>query len=116
MRIDAHAHLWSQHYLEQLDGGGVPTQAQRGLGAGASDEELAARFAQMDAAGVDAQILSATPFSPRLPAEAAAVRAAPGRTHGDPSGNRETPRGRRATGPACAPVRCRTATGATGRT
>src|SRR5947207_14226545 len=76
MRIDVHAHLWSEQYLEQLGGGGEPTQAQRGLGAGATDEDLAARLAQMDAAGVDVQILSATPFSPHLPDEAAAVRAA----------------------------------------
>lgn len=76
MRIDVHAHLWSDSYLGLTAGLGVPTQAQRGLGAGAGDEELAARFAQMDAAGVDLQILSVTPVSPHVPDEAAATRAA----------------------------------------
>ncbi len=76
MRIDVHAHLWSADYLSRLDGIGVPTRAQQGLGAGATDEELADRFAQMDAAGVDIQILSVTPVSPHVPDEAAAVAAA----------------------------------------
>jgi len=76
MRIDVHAHLWSESYLEQLAGIGVPTQAQRGLGAGSTDDELAARFAQMDSAGVDLQILSVTPVSPHVADEAAAISAA----------------------------------------
>ena len=76
MRIDVHAHLWSESYLELMAGLGVPTQAQRGIGAGSTDEELAARFAQMDAAGVDLQVLSVPPVSPHLPDEAAATGAA----------------------------------------
>ncbi|MFI9380698.1 amidohydrolase family protein [Kutzneria sp. NPDC052558] len=76
MRIDVHAHLWSEDYLARLAAIGVPTQAQRGMGAGSAEEELAARFAQMDAAGVDLQILSVTPVSPHVPDEAAAVAAA----------------------------------------
>ncbi|GAA3436004.1 amidohydrolase family protein [Kutzneria kofuensis] len=76
MRVDVHAHLWSERYLELMAGLGVPTQAQRGLGAGSADEELAARFAQLDAAGVDLQVLSVPPVSPHVADEAAATRAA----------------------------------------
>lgn len=76
MRIDVHAHLWSESYLDLMTGLGVPTQAQRGAGAGSTDEELADRFAQLDAAGVDRQVLSVPPVSPHLADEAAAVRAA----------------------------------------
>jgi predicted TIM-barrel fold metal-dependent hydrolase len=76
LRIDVHAHLWSESYLARLDGIGVPTQGQQGLGAGSAEDELAARFAQMDAAGVDLQVLSVTPVSPHVPDEAAAVSAA----------------------------------------
>lgn len=76
MRIDVHAHLWSESYLDLMTELGVPTQAQRGLGAGSADQELADRFAQLDAAGVDRQVLSVTPVSPHLADEAAAVRAA----------------------------------------
>jgi aminocarboxymuconate-semialdehyde decarboxylase len=76
MRIDVHAHLWSDRYLDILAGLGVPTQAQRGTGAGSTDRELAERFAQMDAAGVDRQVLSAPPVSPHVPDQAAATHAA----------------------------------------
>lgn len=76
MRIDVHAHLWSDSHLARMAGLGVPTRGQQDLGAGSTDGELAARFAKMDAAGVDVQVLSVTPVSPHLPDEAAAVPAA----------------------------------------
>jgi len=75
MRIDVHAHLWSESYLDLLTSIGVPTEAQRGTGAGSTAEELTARFAQLDAAGVDLQILSTAPVSPHVAKEAAATRA-----------------------------------------
>jgi predicted TIM-barrel fold metal-dependent hydrolase len=76
MRIDVHAHLWSESYLDLMTELGVPTQAQRGTGAGSTEAELADRFAQLDAAGVDRQVLSVPPVSPHVADEAGAVRAA----------------------------------------
>ncbi len=76
MRIDVHAHYWTDEYLDLLAGFGKPdTATQRGLGAGGG-AELAARFALMDRAGVDMQILSASPQLPHFDEEAHAVRAA----------------------------------------
>lgn len=77
VRIDIHAHLWSDDYLSLLDGyGRAGTDVHRGLGAGATREDLDGRFALMDEAGVDLQILSATPASPHFEDEAAAVESA----------------------------------------
>jgi 6-methylsalicylate decarboxylase len=61
MRIDVHAHYWTEDYLDLIaDMGRTDTGAQRGLGAGGG-EELEARLRLMDRAGVDMQILSASP-------------------------------------------------------
>ncbi|WP_040525326.1 amidohydrolase family protein [Gordonia effusa] len=77
MRIDIHAHLWSEDYLSLLDQHGrTGTDVHRGLGATASASDLAGRFGLMDEAGVDLQILSATPASPHFESEAAAVTSA----------------------------------------
>jgi 6-methylsalicylate decarboxylase len=77
MRVDVHAHLWSDDYLDLLEASGsTTTGAHRGLGAGSSEEELKARFELMDSAGVDLQVLSATPASPHFEDEADAVAAA----------------------------------------
>jgi aminocarboxymuconate-semialdehyde decarboxylase len=77
MRVDVHAHLWSDDYLDLLETfGSTTTGAHRGLGAGPGDDELKARFALMDSAGVDLQVLSATPASPHFEHEADAVTAA----------------------------------------
>ncbi len=46
--------------------GVATTAAHRGLGAGTTDEELRARLALMDSAGIRLQVLSATPASPHL--------------------------------------------------
>jgi 6-methylsalicylate decarboxylase len=77
MRIDIHAHLWSDEYLAQLDRfGSTTTDVHRGLGARDRRDELEARFALMRSAGVDMQVLSATPASPHFEREADAVAAA----------------------------------------
>ncbi|WJY42329.1 hypothetical protein QT196_36590 [Streptomyces sp. P9-2B-2] len=69
MRTDVHAHLCSEGYLRLLESyGRQDAAAHRGLGAGDSAVELAARFAMNDAAGIDHQILSAcTPPDSRTP-------------------------------------------------
>ncbi|MGP0912606.1 amidohydrolase family protein, partial [Serratia sp. CY71147] len=77
MRLDVHAHLWSTEYLDLLQAHGVhDVAAYRHLGAGRTERELDARFALLDNAGIDMQILSATPLSPHLEDEQAAVEAA----------------------------------------
>ncbi|WP_083015380.1 amidohydrolase family protein [Mycobacteroides saopaulense] len=77
MRIDIHAHLWSDDYLALLDGyGRAGTDVHRRLGAGATREDLDGRFALMDEAGVDLQVLTATPASPHFEDEAAATESA----------------------------------------
>ncbi|WP_372411728.1 amidohydrolase family protein [Streptomyces luteireticuli] len=67
MRIDVHAHLWTDEYLDLLEGyGRTDTAFQRGMGAGLGGTELEARFALMDSAGVTRQVLSAPPQSPHF--------------------------------------------------
>jgi len=64
MRIDVHAHYWTDDYLDLLtDLGQAGAVAARGLGAGGG-AELAARLRLMDRAGVQMQVLSACPQSP----------------------------------------------------
>ncbi|PXX63893.1 aminocarboxymuconate-semialdehyde decarboxylase [Nocardia tenerifensis] len=66
MRIDVHAHYWTDDYLDLLVGlGRTDTDAQRGQGAGGG-AELDARLRLMDRAGVDMQILSAAPLLPHF--------------------------------------------------
>ncbi|WP_214322644.1 amidohydrolase family protein [Nonomuraea sediminis] len=77
MRIDVHAHLWSRPYLDLLERfGNTVTGVHRGLGAGPTEQELEARFALMASAGIDLQVLSATPASPHFADQADAVQAA----------------------------------------
>jgi aminocarboxymuconate-semialdehyde decarboxylase len=77
MRIDVHAHLWSDRYLDLLARlGNDRTAVHRGLGAGATDRELQARFELMDAAGIERQVLSVTPASPHFERQVDAVEAA----------------------------------------
>jgi predicted TIM-barrel fold metal-dependent hydrolase len=77
MRVDVHAHLWSERYLDFLVRlGNSRTVVHRGLGAGATDDELRKRFELMDAAGIRMQILSVTPASPHFEHRADAVEAA----------------------------------------
>jgi predicted TIM-barrel fold metal-dependent hydrolase len=77
VRIDIHAHLWTDEYLDLLQAFGKgDTSAQRGKGAGLSESEIAARFQMMEQAGVDKQILSSTPQSPHFANREHAVEAA----------------------------------------
>jgi predicted TIM-barrel fold metal-dependent hydrolase len=64
MRIDVHAHYWTDDYLDLMAGlGKTDTGTQRGLGAG-DGKELDARLRLMDRAGVAMQVLSASPQLP----------------------------------------------------
>ena len=64
MRIDVHAHYWTADYLDLLvELGKTDTGTQRGMGAGGG-AELTARLRLMDRAGVDMQVLSASPQLP----------------------------------------------------
>jgi 6-methylsalicylate decarboxylase len=64
MRIDVHAHYWTDDYLDLLtDLGKADAGAARGLGAGGG-AELTARLRLMDRAGVQMQVLSACPQTP----------------------------------------------------
>ena len=76
MRIDVHAHYWTDTYLDMLvDLGKTDTATQRGIGGGAG-AELDARLRLMDRAGVDLQVLSAAPQLPYAADEQRAVAAA----------------------------------------
>jgi aminocarboxymuconate-semialdehyde decarboxylase len=76
MRIDVHAHYWTEDYLDLLADLGRPdTGGARGLGAGGG-AELEARLRLMDRAGVDMQVLSACPQVPYAEDAAKAVAAA----------------------------------------
>jgi predicted TIM-barrel fold metal-dependent hydrolase len=64
MRIDVHAHYWTEDYLDLLvDLGQADADAARGIGAGGG-AELDARLRLMDRAGVQIQVLSACPQLP----------------------------------------------------
>jgi aminocarboxymuconate-semialdehyde decarboxylase len=76
MRIDVHAHYWTDDYLDLLvDLGKDDAGAARGLGAGGG-AELAARLRLMDRAGVEIQVLSACPQVPYFEDGKKAARAA----------------------------------------
>lgn len=76
MKIDFHAHYWTDDYLDLVAGlGKKDTDTQCGMGAGGGDE-LVARLALMDRAGVAMQILSACPQMPYSVDRDAAVRVA----------------------------------------
>jgi aminocarboxymuconate-semialdehyde decarboxylase len=76
MRIDVHAHYWTEDYIDLLvDLGQAGAVMARGLGAGGG-AELAARLRLMDRAGVQMQVLSACPQLPYGKDGQKAVRAA----------------------------------------
>jgi len=61
MRIDVHAHYWTEDYLDLLVDLGKPDAGDaRGLGAG-DGAELEARLRLMDRAGIAMQVLSPAP-------------------------------------------------------
>jgi predicted TIM-barrel fold metal-dependent hydrolase len=63
MRIDVHAHYWTDDYLDLLiDLGQADAGAARGIGGGGA--ELEARLRLMERAGVEMQVLSACPQLP----------------------------------------------------
>src|SRR5271167_820044 len=64
MRIDVHAHYWTDDYIDLLvDLGQAAAVMARGIGAGGGTE-LEARLRLMDRAGVEMQVLSACPQLP----------------------------------------------------
>jgi hypothetical protein len=64
MRIDVHAHYWTDDYLDLLiDLGQADAGAARGIGGGGG-AELEARLRLMERAGVEMQVLSACPQLP----------------------------------------------------
>jgi 6-methylsalicylate decarboxylase len=76
-RVDVHAHVWTDEYLDLVQSyGKTDTGIQRNKGAGISDKEMDARFAQMDANGIDIQVLSICPQAPIFENKEHAVTAA----------------------------------------
>ncbi len=77
LRVDAHAHLWTDDYLDLVESyGKTDTSVQRNKGAGPSEAEMEKRFAQMEAAGVEMQVLSVCPQAPHFDDKIHAVTAA----------------------------------------
>lgn len=77
MRIDVHAHCFPDEYLDLLQRfGSDATDLSRGLGAGSSHDELAARLDLMDSVKVQMQVLSPSPQLPYFENEAHATEAA----------------------------------------
>jgi aminocarboxymuconate-semialdehyde decarboxylase len=77
MRIDTHAHYFPTAYLDTLqDLGSTFTAVARGLRAGNDEGDIENRLRMMDDAGVDMQVLSATPQLPTFEDEKDAIAAA----------------------------------------
>jgi predicted TIM-barrel fold metal-dependent hydrolase len=77
LRIDVHAHVWTDDYLNLMDRyGKKDTATQRAKGAGLGEEEMKARFALMDSTGIDMQVLDICPQAPHFEDKAHAVDAA----------------------------------------
>ena len=76
MRIDVHTHYWMNDYLDlHVNLGKTDTDTQRGLGAGGG-AELDARLRLMERAGVEMQVLSASPQQPYVDDPGKATNAA----------------------------------------
>lgn len=68
--IDTHAHIYPSWYLDRLEAIGISsdsTDIARISGASSSPEDLSRRWADMDAANVDIQVIAATPQVPAAP-------------------------------------------------
>jgi predicted TIM-barrel fold metal-dependent hydrolase len=79
LRIDIHAHIFPNEYLDMLDrmgGGGTGTHIARIVPGSGSPDELKARFQMMDRAGVKIQALSAAPQLPYFTKKDDAITAA----------------------------------------
>ena len=77
MRIDIHAHVWTDEYLDLTQSyGNTDTGTQRNKGAGLGQAEMDKRFALMEANGVEMQILSICPQAPHFDNKEHAVNAA----------------------------------------
>ncbi len=77
LRVDGHAHVWTKDYLDLVESyGKKDTSVQRDKGAGTSQAEMDKRFALMEAAGVEMQVLSVCPQAPHFDDKAHAVTAA----------------------------------------
>lgn len=77
IRIDIHAHLWTDDYLDLCQSyGNVDTGTQRNKGAGMGQAEIDKRFSLMEANGVEMQILSICPQAPDFANKEHAVTAA----------------------------------------
>lgn len=80
LAIDTHAHVYPSWYLDKLESIGIPsasTAIARIHGADSTPADLARRWADMDAAGVQLQVIAATPQVPSAPSpedSAAAAR------------------------------------------
>jgi predicted TIM-barrel fold metal-dependent hydrolase len=75
--IDVHAHLWTDEYLNLVESyGKKDTNIQRGREAGMKQAEIDKRFATMDSAGVNMQVLSVSPQCPHFENKEHAVAAA----------------------------------------
>ncbi|MDY5589142.1 MAG: amidohydrolase family protein [Arcanobacterium sp.] len=76
--IDTHAHVYPARYLDFLESIGVSpdsTHIARNLRADSTETDMAARLAMMDTAGVQLQIISATPQLPFVDSSANAAAA-----------------------------------------
>jgi 6-methylsalicylate decarboxylase len=77
MRIDVHAHYFPTLYLDTLERfGSKATSICRDMRAGNEQSDVDARLQMMDAAGVDVQLLSATPAPPYFDGKGDSIAAA----------------------------------------
>ncbi|MDY6065417.1 MAG: amidohydrolase family protein [Finegoldia sp.] len=75
--IDTHSHLWTDEYLDMLKKfGSEETDVARDMGAFFTIDEMDKRLEMMDKAGVEVQVISATPQSPYFGSEEETLKSA----------------------------------------